>query len=225
MDSSTIEAMHEQVRVIYRVTTGQQLDDEFAPLQGVAAQPSQPGQTVIEQSGSGETTQPAQSTQPNNAPNTPNVPNTPNAPNAPNAATVPTMNGASCDEAEIERRFSMLDTLVRADPAWKDRIPPFSFTPLVDVLEGSNEFLIEIAVPGVDGADVSVDVAQSGSNNEVVVRGVRRGACGSNGRTFLRAAIPRGPFHTVITLPCAIGVPSNVSVERGVIAIELPKLR
>jgi HSP20 family molecular chaperone IbpA len=99
------------------------------------------------------------------------------------------------------------------------RIPPFSFKPLVDVLDGQDELLIEVAVPGVEPSDVAVEL----HGTELIVSGVRRGACGSNGRTFLRAEIPRGPFRTSIYLPCQTSAPARVDVERGIIVIQLQK--
>lgn len=162
MDSTTIEAMHEQVRVIYRAVTGSQLNDE---------------------PGTGESQIPL-------------------------------------EENEIERRFAALDALARTKPELTRRIPPFSFTPLVDVLDGQSELLIEVAVPGVQHQDVYVEVR----GEELFVSGVRRGACGSNGRTFVRAEIPRGPFKSVIALPCRTFAPTRVDVEHGIIVIQLPKM-
>jgi HSP20 family molecular chaperone IbpA len=165
MDSTTIEAMHEQVRVIYRAATGSQL---------------------IEETHSNVTELPLEGT-------------------------------------DIEQRFAELEALARTKPELTHRIPPFSFTPLVDVLEGQDELLIEVAVPGVEPADVVVIV----QDDELTVSGVRRGACGSNGRTFVRAEIPRGPFKSVIQLPCPTNrsAEAQVQVERGIILIQLQKLQ
>jgi len=46
---------------------------------------------------------------------------------------------------EVERRFAELEALARTKPELTQRIPPFSFTPLADVLEGQDEFWIELA--------------------------------------------------------------------------------
>jgi HSP20 family molecular chaperone IbpA len=162
MNSTTIEAMHEQVRAIYRAVTGSQLIEET------------------------------------------NLPAT----------------QLSLEETDVERRFAELDALARTKPELTCRIPPFSFTPLVDVLEGQDELLIEIAVPGVEPGDVVVSL----QDDTLFVSGVRHGACGSNGRTFVRAEIPRGPFKTAIQLPCRTSAPAQVAVERGIILIQLQKL-
>jgi HSP20 family protein len=165
MDSTTIEAMHEQVRVIYRAATGFQMNGN--ENSNAALQPRLP-----------------------------------------------------MEENEIEQRFAELNALARTRPELTRRIPPFSFTPLVDVLDGEVELLIEVAVPGVERSDVVVEL----HDDVLIVSGVRRGACGSNGRTFVRAEIPRGPFKCTIRLPCQASAPAHVEVRHGIILLQLQKV-
>src|SRR5262244_2129142 len=57
----------------------------------------------------------------------------------------------------VARRFAELDTLARLLPSVAARVPPFAFSPLVDVLQLTKrkpELLIEVALPGVSEGDV-----------------------------------------------------------------------
>ena len=170
MDSTTIEAMHEQVRVIYRAVTGTELSLSIDT--GSTADPN----------------------------------------------TIDTQ--VPLSENEVERRFVQLDMLARTIPELTQRIPPFSFTPLADILESQGELRIEVAVPGIERGDVEVMLNRE---DELIVTGVRRGICASNGRSFVYAEIPRGPFKRTIHLPCHAQPPSRVDVENGIIAIQLFK--
>lgn len=162
MNTSTLEAMREQVRVIYRAVTGSPLLDDSEALQ---------------------TEQPL-------------------------------------EETEVERRFAELDTIVRTKPELQQRIPPFSFTPPVDVLESQDELLVEVAVPGVVQSDISVELHGS----ELIVSGVRRAGHSANGHVLMHAEIPRGPFKSVVHLPFRTSAPTRVEVEQGIALIQLQRL-
>lgn len=126
---------------------------------------------------------------------------------------------AAVDEAELERRFADLEALARSLPAVGERVPPFSFHPPVDVLDEGPSWLIELAVPGVAPEDVSAERR----GDVLTISGLRRGERAGNGRTYLHAEIPRGPFSRTVALPGPVGSDPDVTVERGVVLIRLAK--
>lgn len=120
---------------------------------------------------------------------------------------------------ELARRFADLDTQARSIPAVMERVPPFSFAPLLDAIEDEGELLLELAVPGIARDDV--DVARTG--DLLVVSGVRRGERAADGRSYFHAEIPRGPFFRVIKLPPGMFAEPRIEVERGMIFVHLDK--
>lgn len=122
-------------------------------------------------------------------------------------------------EGEVERRFAELNALARRNPAIGERVPPFSFVPLANLIDDGSDLLVEIAAPGVEAADVQVEATE----HELRVSGIRRGEPMSNGRTYLHAEIPRGPFARVLGLPCRVGPEPHVETRSGVIVIRLQK--
>jgi HSP20 family protein len=118
---------------------------------------------------------------------------------------------------DVALRFADLEAMARSVPGVAERVPPFSFTPLIDLIEDAREWVVEAAVPGVDPDEVSVET----SGDVLIVSGIRRGA--SNGRSYMHAEIPRGPFRRSIQMPQPIERPPRVHVEQGVISVHVPK--
>jgi HSP20 family molecular chaperone IbpA len=121
---------------------------------------------------------------------------------------------------EVARRFADLEAMARTFPAVVERVPPFSFAPPFDALDEGRTLLIELAVPGLERGDVTVER----TDDLLIVSGVRTGERASNGRTYLHAEIPRGPFHRVIRLPLSTTSEPRVEVDRGLIRIHLTKV-
>jgi HSP20 family molecular chaperone IbpA len=122
---------------------------------------------------------------------------------------------------EVANRFAELESVARTIPAVAERVPPFSFAPPLDAFEEGSDLIVEVAVPGVDRSDVTVERL----GNQLVVSGMRRGERASNGRSYLHAEIPRGPFHRVIQLPYPVTTEPRVDVRAGLIRIQLTKIR
>lgn len=120
---------------------------------------------------------------------------------------------------EVARRFAALDLEARQLPGVAERIPPFSFTPPIDVIEDGEEWVIELAVPGVDADDVDVEIEEG----LLVVRGVRDGGKTANGRVFLHGEIPRGPFKRVLAVPGDVEGEPRVDGELGLVRVRLSK--
>jgi HSP20 family molecular chaperone IbpA len=127
--------------------------------------------------------------------------------------------GGDVSLEELARRFAELEALARTVPQVMQRVPPFSFSPALDVIDDHGEVRLELAVPGVDRGDVTVEL----DKGNVVVSGVRRGEPLANGHTYLHAEIARGPFHRVVRLPWRARVQPRVEIERGLIRIRIPK--
>jgi HSP20 family molecular chaperone IbpA len=119
----------------------------------------------------------------------------------------------------VTRNFTELEAWVRLSPSLSERVPPFSFTPPVDVYEWEKELVIELGAPGVEEADVRVERA----GDTLVVSGVRRNPR-VDGRNYRRAELPRGPFRRVVNLPRELaGSQPRVEVQQGVVRVRLGK--
>ena len=120
---------------------------------------------------------------------------------------------------EVARCFAELESMARTIPVVVERVPPFSFAPPLDAYEEKGELVLELAVPGVERGDVVVEA----TDHVIVVSGVRTGERLVNGRSYLHAEIPRGPFHRVIRIPYRITGEPRLNVKGGLIRIHLNK--
>jgi HSP20 family protein len=135
-----------------------------------------------------------------------------------NAASAPFPVGANPTEL-LNQRFAELESLTRLIPPVAERVPPFAFSPPLDVIEAEKELLIEIAVPGVTRSDVTVDLA----GRLLTVMGTRNGEKAANGRVYRHAEIPRGPFRRVVRMPHEVTAQPRVEVENGIVRIRVTK--
>jgi HSP20 family molecular chaperone IbpA len=121
----------------------------------------------------------------------------------------------------VTRRFSELEAWVRLVPPVADKVPPFTFSPPLDIVEWDGELLIELAVPGVSADEVHAELL----GEMLVISGSRRGEKAANGRLYRHAEIARGPFRRVLFLPRElVSGPPRVDVDNGVIRIRIAKL-
>jgi HSP20 family molecular chaperone IbpA len=122
--------------------------------------------------------------------------------------------GEESDE-EITRRFAELEAITRAS-AVSTRVPPFMFTPRVDVIAADGGVLIEVELPGLDRDAISVERRPS----SLVISGIRRDGHAARGNMF-HAEIPRGPFTRTIPLPFRLEAEPRIELDRGVLRIHL----
>lgn len=101
-------------------------------------------------------------------------------------------------------------------------VPAGRFSPVADVLETFEAFLLEVELPGVAEEDVEV-IADS---EQLTLRGVRRAAAGLRPDSFQRVERSTGPFGRAFAFPCAVD-PDRVRAQfvDGLLRIEVPKLR
>jgi len=119
----------------------------------------------------------------------------------------------------------LLDDVESYIEDWFQAKLPFSFsgrvrwTPPTDVYETEDEFAITLAVPGIEPADVRVEL----DVDTLVVRGVRREACGER-RRYHKMEIPVGPFERRIRLGRALRAGDvRVRYDGGLLRIVVPK--
>ena len=120
---------------------------------------------------------------------------------------------------EITRSFAELEALARTSPALSERVPPFSFTPPLDVFLDGEDLLIEVAVPGVERSDVTVECA----DGTLVISGIRRGRHGSQERPY-SGEIPYGPFYRALRVPLPMSSEPTVGLDRGLLRVRLMSL-
>ena len=132
-------------------------------------------------------------------------------------ADMPTVEAVDCEPEppleEVTRSFAELEAMARTSPALSERVPPFSFTPSLDVFLEGEDLLIEAAVPGVDRKDVTVECA----DGTIVISGIRRGHHGSNER----GEIPYGPFYRALRIPFPTSGEAAVDLDRGLLRVRL----
>lgn len=136
-------------------------------------------------------------------------------------APLPPGPDARVEDEELQRRFADLEALARSVPQVGGRVPPFSFSPPVDVLDEGPSWLVELAVPGIDAGDVTAERR----GDALTISGLRRGERAGNGRAYLHAEIPRGPFSRTVALPGELGSDPQVTVERGVVRVRVAKAK
>jgi HSP20 family protein len=121
----------------------------------------------------------------------------------------------------VTRRFAELEACVRLVPPVADKVPPFAFSPPLDIVEWDGELLIELALPGVSAEEVQAEL----HSEMLVISGSRRGEKAANGRLYRHAEIPRGPFRRVLFLPRElVSGPPRVDVDSGIVRIRIAKL-
>jgi HSP20 family molecular chaperone IbpA len=120
---------------------------------------------------------------------------------------------------EVAHRFAELEAVARAIPSLAERVPPFSFSPPLDVIGTERELVIELGVPGIERTDVEVDTIEG----KLVVSGARPPKP-IDGRVYFHAEIARGPFRRAVDLPETASGPPRVEVENGIIRVKLARV-
>jgi HSP20 family protein len=139
--------------------------------------------------------------------------------NDPPDAEPPEGESPELSRESVSERFGELEAMARSIPLIADRVPPFSFTPPLDVIGSERELILELGVPGIEKNDVEVEA----EGNQLVVSGSLPTNQALNGRIYFHAEMPRGPFRRTIRLPEPTTGAPRVEVENGVIRIRLAK--
>jgi HSP20 family molecular chaperone IbpA len=88
--------------------------------------------------------------------------------------------------------------------------------PPVDVVTADGAMLLELALPGVDLDDITVERVAGA----LAISGIRRDNHTVEGN-LVHAEIPRGPFSRTIPLQFPIDIEPRIKLDRGVLQIYL----
>ena len=119
----------------------------------------------------------------------------------------------------VANDFAALEALARSLPFVAERVPPFSFAPPLDLIGTERELVIELGVPGVDreGVDATLE------DDRLVVTGARSLTAALDGRIYLHAELPRGPFRREVRLPGIVVGRPRVEIENGIVRVRVAK--
>jgi HSP20 family protein len=94
------------------------------------------------------------------------------------------------------------------------------FSPAADLAETDNAYQVRIDIPGMNAADIDVQVHR----NLLTISGQRRDEKEENGKTFHRVERRSGKFSRSLTLPANVNE-NEVAAEydQGVLTVMLPK--
>jgi len=92
--------------------------------------------------------------------------------------------------------------------------------PAVNIVEGKDEYRIEVAAPGLNKKDFQVDV----QNNVLVISSEKKMEEEKREEKFMRREFSYGSFRRTFSLPQGADVEKiNASHKDGVLAITIPK--
>jgi HSP20 family molecular chaperone IbpA len=137
----------------------------------------------------------------------------------PPAPSPPAADAAPVTRERVAQHFAELEAIARSLPAIAARVPPFSFTPPIDVIGTETELILELGIPGVGGEDV--DIEQEGDS--LIISGARPTDVALDGRIYFLAEMPRGPFRRQIRLPLPTSGAPRLEVDKGVVRVRLTK--
>jgi HSP20 family protein len=137
----------------------------------------------------------------------------------PEEAPVNQATGETLSPDGVMRLFNEVEVAARTLPGVADRVPPFSFTPPMDVLESEKQWVVVVAAPGIDREDIDVKV----QNDVLVITGSLDRDASINSQRYAHAEIAQGPFQRVVKLPQPVQSEPRVHVERGLIRVEMEK--
>ncbi|WP_395730606.1 Hsp20/alpha crystallin family protein [Prosthecobacter sp.] len=120
-------------------------------------------------------------------------------------------------ESRLDRLFG-LTSLTRN--GGKEAMTVSQWTPLVDIIEDSNEYLVKAELPELKKEEVKVSV----ENGELTISGERKSEKEEKDKKFHRIERSYGSFIRSFTLPESVNA-DKVSAEfkDGVLSVHLPK--
>jgi HSP20 family molecular chaperone IbpA len=100
---------------------------------------------------------------------------------------------------------------------WSEDSAVRSFKPPIDVIAGEDSILLEVMLPGVQRADITVERAE----RLLVVHGVRMDEHAANGSSYHHVETPRGAFFRAIPVPFELDADPPVELREGILRIRL----
>ncbi len=94
-----------------------------------------------------------------------------------------------------------------------------SFSPLVDILENNDEFVVVCDLPGVSISDLDISIA----SNVLTIKGEKKPVFGDGGKIFTKETW-EGHFQRTLSLPDSVDVNRIEAImQAGVLKVRLPK--
>ena len=123
----------------------------------------------------------------------------------------------------VKRHSNYLPTLVN-DFWGEDLFPNFeqnwSLTPAVNIIEGNQEFLVEVAAPGLNKDDFKVNVEK----NILEISAVKKEETETKVQKYLRKEFSYSEFRRTFSLPSYVDAENiKASHKDGVLTVEIPK--
>ena len=114
---------------------------------------------------------------------------------------------------DIPREFDQVwDRMMRLSPVFRQRAE----YPLVNIMEGENGYEIDVSIPGVDPADLSLEI----SERNISISGERKSQEGK----YYRQERSHGSFQRVFSLNVPIDRDkAEAEFKDGILKIRLPK--
>ncbi len=94
------------------------------------------------------------------------------------------------------------------------------YLPPVDIVETSDDVVLRVELPGVDKADIDIQI----ENEILILKGERRFEKEVDQEHYYRMEFSYGSFERSFTLPCAVDASDVKAVLRdGILTVELPR--
>lgn len=120
---------------------------------------------------------------------------------------------------QINRIFDHALTRQSASGEGSEEVSTRTWSPLVDVSEGSDALILEVELPGIDRNEVNITV----ENNSLSIRGERRFEK-SEDDNYVRIERAYGPFSRSFTLPSNYNTDAvEANYADGVLTVRVPK--
>lgn len=125
------------------------------------------------------------------------------------------------DLLDLQERMNRLfeESLTRG----RLEVPPASpsWTPLVDVYETDEAYVVQAELPGISQADIQLRV----DGSRVILKGERRLAASTRPDSFHRMERSYGPFERSFVFPAPIDEEKISAVfHEGILRLDLPKM-
>jgi HSP20 family protein len=124
---------------------------------------------------------------------------------------------------ELQDRMNrLIEVALRREGLGDEAAFSSSWTPVVDVYDTGEGFLLEVELPGIDPADVEVRV----QGGELSLKGRRRVNARVHPERFHRMERRHGPFTRTFPLPADVD-PERLSMRwlDGLLCLDVPKAR